>query len=297
MGSLSSNSNIANSTVITFNPQVGAAYTLQPGDSNKVITLSNAGGCTVKGNPLILGPGFHCWIEARNNAANLITQFAAEKFFINGATTAGVNSFNLSPQNLQTGIGWDDVVHIACDGVDWHVIQGGPLAAASLTLGALSTTGTYTPAQVAGIVGTTTNNDAQAGSNGEFGEIEVASGAGVTIATGTVGNVTSLPLTAGDYDVWGMVGANPNPAATVAYLIGGINNVSGTMPAGSLQADFVQFPVGVNFAATAPDPKVTVPMRRFSFGVGGGTVYLLAQPGFTVSNMAIFGHLLWRRRR
>jgi len=134
MGSLSSNSNIANSTVITFNPQTGAAYTLQPGDSNKVVTLSNAGGCTVKGDPLILGPGFHCWIEARNNAANLITQFLAEKFFINGATTAGVNSFNLSPQNLQTGIGWDDVVHIVCDGVNWHVIQGGPILTSSLTL-------------------------------------------------------------------------------------------------------------------------------------------------------------------
>ena len=134
MGSLSSNSNIANSTVIPFNPQAGATYTLQAGDSNKVITLTNAGGCTVKGNPALLGPGFHCWIEARNNAANLITQFAAEKFFINGATTAGVNSFNLSPQNVQTAIGWDDVVHIATDGTDWHVIQGDPILTSSLAL-------------------------------------------------------------------------------------------------------------------------------------------------------------------
>ena len=134
MGSLSSNSNIANSTVIPFNPQAGATYTLQAGDSNKIITLTNAGGCTVKGNPTLLGPGFHCWIEARNNAANLITQFAAEKFFINGATTAGVNSFNLSPQNVQTAIGWDDVVHIATDGTDWHVIQGDPILTSSLAL-------------------------------------------------------------------------------------------------------------------------------------------------------------------
>ena len=134
MGSLSSNSNIANSTVIPFNPQAGATYTLQAGDSNKIITLTNAGGCTVKGNPALLGPGFHCWIEARNNAANLITQFGAEKFFINGATTAGVNSFNLSPQNVQTAIGWDDVVHIATDGTDWHVIQGDPILTSSLAL-------------------------------------------------------------------------------------------------------------------------------------------------------------------
>ena len=134
MGSLSSNSNIANSTVIPFNPQAGATYTLQAGDSNKIITLTNAGGCTVKGNLTLLGPGFHCWIEARNNAANLITQFAAEKFFINGATTAGVNSFNLSPQNVQTAIGWDDVVHIATDGTDWHVIQGDPILTSSLAL-------------------------------------------------------------------------------------------------------------------------------------------------------------------
>ena len=123
MGSLSSNSNIVNSTVIPFNPQAGATYTLQAGDSNKVVTLSNAGGCTVKGDPVLLGPGFHCWIEARNTAANLITQFAAEKFFINGATTVGVNSFNLSTPGIQNTVGWDQMVHIVSDGTNWIMMK------------------------------------------------------------------------------------------------------------------------------------------------------------------------------
>ena len=97
-------------------------------------------------NPTVVGPGWHVWIEARNNAANLITQFAAEKFFINGAIVAGVNSFNLSPVAPQTAIGWDQVVHIACDGTSWHVIQGDPLPSTTFTQAQYFTaSGTYIP--------------------------------------------------------------------------------------------------------------------------------------------------------
>ena len=285
MGSLSTNSNIANSTVIQFNPQAGATYTLQAGDSNKVVTLSNAGGCTVKGNPALLGPGFHCWIEARNNAANLITQFGAEKFFMNGVALAGVTSFNLSPAALQTGIGWDDVVHIATDGTDWHVIQGGPNAAASLTLAALATTGTYTPAQVAGIVGTNAVNDAQAGS---VGETIISSVINVNVSTVVV-NLTSIALTAGDWDCSAYFSTGAIPATCTAIQFG-ISQTSATM--GTTGLDFVwqacDVVNGVGGGCFGP--------RRVNVNAGTTLYCVIRTVQSTVVN-AMSGTLIARRRR
>ena len=55
-----------------------------------------------------------------------------------------------------------------------------------------------------GIVGTTTNNNAAAGSVGEFVSSIVLGAAAVSLTTNVSANITSLvSLSAGDWDIWG----------------------------------------------------------------------------------------------
>ena len=73
-------------------------------------------------------------------------------------------------------------------------------------------TGALTPSQTAGIVGTTTNNNANAGSVGEY--ITATQATNVTLANQAVANITSISLTAGDWDVEGN--------ASFTFSVGGI---------------------------------------------------------------------------
>lgn len=56
-----------------------------------------------------------------------------------------------------------------------------------------------------GIIGTPTNDNAIAGVVGEYVTASVASGSAVTLSSGISGNITSISLTAGDWDVIGQV--------------------------------------------------------------------------------------------
>ncbi|MEF1435483.1 hypothetical protein QWU86_11715, partial [Neisseria gonorrhoeae] len=82
----------------------------------------------------------------------------------------------------------------------------------------------------AGIVGTTTNNNANAGSDGEFISSSVVVGSAVALTTNVTANVTSITLTAGDWDVAGTVSINPARSTTIAAVIAGISNTTATLP-------------------------------------------------------------------
>jgi hypothetical protein len=75
------------------------------------------------------------------------------------------------------------------------------------------------------IVGTTAAGNASAGSVGEFVSSNVDFDAPVSVSNNTTTNVTSISLTAGDWDVWGNVGVS---ATTVPLLYAGISTTSVT---------------------------------------------------------------------
>lgn len=93
----------------------------------------------------------------------------------------------------------------------------------------ITATGTITPSQTNGIVGTTTNNNANAGSVGEY--IENSSGG--SAYGGGVNSITSIDLTAGDWDVsaWCVVGIGTATTtqmnATISASNSGINTPAG----------------------------------------------------------------------
>ncbi len=143
-----------------------------------------------------------------------------------------------------------------------------------------------------GVIGTTTNNNAAAGSAGEYSSSIVASGSAVSLTSATTGNVTSLSLTAGDWDVWGNISFVPAGTTTFTINVAWISTDNSTVPDSSLYCSNI-FPVGTT---STSNPGIIAPMVRISLA-STTTVYLNAVSVFAVSTMAACGGLFARRRR
>lgn len=143
------------------------------------------------------------------------------------------------------------------------------------------------------LVGSATNDSASAGNIGQLIESEVLSGAAVALTTATPADITSISLSAGDWDVWATVVTAPAVGTTTANYRGWISTASATPPTSPNK--------GANFysdAALAANGLVSFPVgfRRISVAAGT-TVYLSTQVAFAVSTMGAFGYLGARRRR
>jgi hypothetical protein len=106
--------------------------------------------------------------------------------------------------------------------------------------GNVTMTGSLTTSQTAGIVGTTTNNNASAGAVGEY----IESLSGFFTNSTTVTNATSISLTAGDWDVFVALSSGGASATCTGASIG-ISTTSATL--GTQAQDFINFAAdGVN---------------------------------------------------
>jgi hypothetical protein len=164
-------------------------------------------------------------------------------------------------------------------------------ATLSSTAFALSVGVQIVPATVAGIKGTTLADNAVAGAVGEVISSTVAAIAtGLTTATPL--NVTSIALTAGDWDVYGSFVITG--AATTSFTIAqsGMNITTATLPATNL----LSFMAGSAFVPGGTLTADNVPTQRINVSVAT-TVYLVAQSTFTVSTAGAGGTLLARRVR
>lgn len=139
--------------------------------------------------------------------------------------------------------------------------------------GTLGVTGILTP--TGGIKGTTTNNDATALNVGEY--LSATSGT-VVLASGTAATPTSLSLTAGDWNVWGLM--NCYSALSDASLIKIIADLSTTSGGGGIDlstASILDFSGSGNTLQQYITPLLK---RRFSLS-GTTTVYLNCLCGFS----------------
>ena len=144
------------------------------------------------------------------------------------------------------------------------------------------------------VSGTTTNDNAAAGVVGEYIESNVSNAAPVAlVSTGTVVNITSISLTAGDWDVSGLVAFIPAATTSITLKRASISLVSATFDGtvgrlfGHVSAASVD---GAN--ASAYSSKAL----RFSLA-STTTIYLVAQGVFTVSTMSAYGNISARRVR
>jgi len=159
--------------------------------------------------------------------------------------------------------------------------------------GAISVTSSITPSQTNGIVGTTTNNSVNAGSVGEYIQSEVLSGSAISLTTNTPVNITSISLTAGDWDVECLIGLNIEATTVLSYSTGGPNTTSETL-AGDV-SDITYYSTSAAFG-TNISPQFPTRTKRLLLPATT-TVYLVNQTGFTVSTVSAYGSIQARRRR
>lgn len=136
------------------------------------------------------------------------------------------------------------------------------------------------------IQGTNTNDDAASGRVGEYVSSTVTSP--VSLTTNVVSNITTISLTAGDWDVSGNVGLAIGSGTTLTYAIGAISDTSAVQPAAPAST------VEAYFGAPVTDPVFPLPTIRVSLA-STTTYYLIAKAGFSVSTLGGYG-TIWARR-
>lgn len=167
---------------------------------------------------------------------------------------------------------------------------GGFMVGNTTDPGATNLSVTGTSLLTGGIIGVSTNSNATAGNVGEYVSSLVAVGSAVSLTTATPANVTSISLTAGDWDVE----ANSNyteTTATASARSAGISSTSATLPTDGSEAY-----CGVQSTLTSEINTIALSRKRFSLS-GTTTIYLVAQATFSAGTVASFGTLTARRIR
>ena len=158
--------------------------------------------------------------------------------------------------------------------------------------GGLSASGAAVLVGVSQAPGTATNDNASTGNLGEFVTSSVTCTTATGLTSGTSANVTSISLTAGDWDVWGVGGIDPAGSTTTTKSQVGINTTSATLPAAGASGYVVWSGsvAGTNLNLLTPGPV------RVSLA-SAGSVYLVVQGTFTASTAGPCGAISARRVR
>lgn len=168
--------------------------------------------------------------------------------------------------------------------IDNAVIGSTTKAAGSFTT--IVATGTITPSSTNGIVGTATNDNANAGSVGEY--VSATQASNVSLTTATTANVTSISLTAGDWDVTGLV--NFSPSVGMSVTLAGISTTSATLGAlGTVSRDSATSAIFSVVAAPTPVVRISIASTT--------TVFLVCQALFASGTVDATGVIRARRVR
>lgn len=164
------------------------------------------------------------------------------------------------------------------------------------TSGTLTNCTGYTGAN---LVCSATNDDASSTKLGEFISSTLLVASAVTLSTGAAKTVTSVSLTAGDWDVHGNVSFTDGTATSITVTIGSISTTDNTLPATSTVGAYFHDRTSAFVPAvgsgliwkTRPTGEVRLSLS------GTTTVYLVAYSEFTVSGQKACGFIGARRSR
>lgn len=159
------------------------------------------------------------------------------------------------------------------------------------TSGILSVTGTTNP--IGGIVGKTDGSNAASGIVGEIIESTVLVSSAIQLTDNNPNNVTSIALTAGDWDIWGSVHSNNDVGTLMTAFICSISTISSALPTAPNGGAYVGWQ-GTGIAGN--NEQFPVGMRRISVSTSTNT-YLTAYARFTVSACMAYGYMGARRIR
>lgn len=146
-----------------------------------------------------------------------------------------------------------------------------------------------------GIVGTTTNDAAGAGYVGQIISSVVLIGAAVPVTSSTQTNITSIALTAGDWNVWGSVWTNAAAGTLTSTVVAAVSQTSATIPTTPAIGGSNQQLRGL---ATGATEIVVLNTGVATISLAApATIYLVGFISFTVSTMSAYGSIIARRVR
>lgn len=210
------------------------------------------------------------------------------------------NGFDLSGAGSITGCAFKALSGFCVNGtggIKSGAVGGtsGSLQLLGLTSGSFTITASATGSPQYG--GTATNDNAPAGDVGEYISSTIASGSAVSLSNGSPSNLTSISLTAGDWDVTCETLFSGGTTTPVTTLIASLSGVSAGLST-NVPGEFIQVPgyAADLFAGGATYSLPAVGPMRFSFSVTT-TVYCVAQVSFTPGTVSVFGLLRARRVR
>jgi len=165
----------------------------------------------------------------------------------------------------------------------------GPTVTGTLAASAITASSTITPSSTAGIVGTATNDSANAGSVGEFLSNTTSS---VSLSNGTMVNGTSVSLTAGDWDCHGTVAYTVSVGASV--LIAGISTTTSALSA--ITSGFGAYEISAT--SGTPYGSTFAPLTTTRISIASTTtVYLVVQANFASGTVSTNSFIGCRRAR
>ncbi len=213
------------------------------------------------------------------------------------AVSGGNLTLGGSPLLTQSSISSLTLGNLAVGTVTSGTWNGSIINAAYLGTGSSSTKflrgdGTWQTANTlfTSVTGTTAADNASAGGIGEFVSSYVATGAAVNVPNATGTNVTSISLTAGDWDVEGNV--NYKLASAVVNTAQAAINTTG----GAIPTDGSEVYTGVLASGATFTDTMTVPRKRVNVTTTT-TVYLVTKANVSMGTMSAFGGITARRVR
>ncbi len=148
------------------------------------------------------------------------------------------------------------------------------------------------------VKGTNTNDNAAAGYVGEYMTAQRLGASALALTTGTAATITTLSLTAGDWDVWGKVGFITATATTsVIRIIAETTTGAGLSGSDGDGVATLVYPGGAALNSGGNGSVViNTGVRRFILSATT-TVNLLAYSDFSTAGLSAFGSIKARRVR
>lgn len=146
--------------------------------------------------------------------------------------------------------------------------------------------GPYATAAQGQLPGIASNTAATAGNIGEHVSATVNSGSAVSLTTVTTVNLTSISLTAGEWDVSGSAYFTTAASTNIAFLYASSSPT--TLTLSGTPGQYVQ--QQLNFVPGAGVNTLNLNPFRFSLS-GTTTIFFTIQGSFTVSTLTVFGYL------
>lgn len=172
---------------------------------------------------------------------------------------------------------------------------------ATLSGGAITVTKTngsvFTAASVAlagQLPATITNDNAATGLLGEYVESVVLTGSAVSLTTATAKTITSISLTAGDWDIDGIVNFNSGLTTNIIKTQGSLSLTTNTVDATPGRDTTMLY----NGLATGVADHVSQPIPNYRLSLASTTtVFLVGFANFTISTLTGYGIIRARRVR